>query len=268
MGDKERATYLKVVGKTFAIIETMAQTKTTIRLTDLSQRLKQPKATVFRILYTLRQLGYVRQDPRTETYQLTGRITYNIRDNGREALKAVAHPYMEKLLGRFEQTVCLGVLEHGQVFYVEILEGIRAIRMAALPNTYAPIHATALGKSILAFLEPQQARQILNERPLRKFTERTITSPSLLLRSLSRIRDQGFAVDNEETERGARCVAAPICNSQGKAFAAISVSGPVSHIRRNSFGEIALVLKEVTQEISARLGGENRMGDHANPPRV
>ena len=66
MSDGRRASYLKVVGKTFAIIEAMARAKTGVRLTDLSRQLQQPKATVFRILYTLSQLGYVRQDPRTD----------------------------------------------------------------------------------------------------------------------------------------------------------------------------------------------------------
>jgi DNA-binding IclR family transcriptional regulator len=254
MTEAGRGSYLKVVGKTFRVIQAMAEAKADVRLTDLSRQLPQPKASVYRILYTLSQLGYVRQDPQTETYQLTDRVGWNVRGDVKETLRAASLPWMEKLRARFEQTLSLGLLEQGGVLYVDILEGLGAIRMSAKPNTYAPLHATALGKSILAFLDPGEAERMLTAGPLRKYTDNTITSPSILLRQLSRIRKQGYALDNEENEKGGRCVGAPILDSGGKPFAAISVSGPTSHLRESQVRQIGRTLRRVTKTISARLG--------------
>jgi IclR family transcriptional regulator, KDG regulon repressor len=254
MSGLKNSSYLKVVGKTFDVIQTMARAGPGVRLTDLSRELKQPKATTFRILYTLTRLGYVRQHPQAETYQLTEKISWGIRDNFRETLKQACRPILHQLLVRFEQTVCLGLLEHGEVFYLEIFEGIRTIRMAAAPNTYAPIHATALGKSILAFLDAGEAERMLMNRPLTKYTENTITSADGLLKKLNRIRKQGFAIDDEEAEKGARCVAAPIFNSERKPFAAVSISGPTSHIHGTHINEMGLTLKQSTRQISGRFG--------------
>lgn len=246
--------YLKVVGKTFRVVEAMAHAQSRVRLSDLSRQLKQPKATVFRILYTLGELGYVRQDSRTEAYGLTDRIGWFSRNEMKETLKGAARPYMERLLSRFEQTVNLGLLDQGQVLYLEILEGLRSIRMAATVNTYAPLHASALGKSIAAFLEPAEVTRLLRQQPLTAYTEKTMTNGPRLLKHLRRVRKQGYAVDNEEVETGARCVAAPLFNAQGRAFAALSVSGPTSHIWGERVGEIAAALKLVCRKISAQIG--------------
>ena len=127
--------------------------------------------------------------------------------------------------------------------------------MTATPNTYAPIHATALGKSILAFLEPGEARRILTAKPLRRYTDHTFTSVDVLLRNLERkVRLRGYAIDNQETEIGARCVAAPIFDSKGRPLAAISVSGSRSHINGERICEIGRQLKEVSAKVSVRLG--------------
>ena len=246
--------YLKVVAKTFRLVETMRQVNSSIRLSDLSRALKQPKATVFRILYTLNELGYVRQDPATEAYLLTERFGRFMWDETWETLKGASRPFMERLLHQYEQTVNLGLFDHDRVVYAEILEGLRAIRMTGTINTCAPFHATALGKSILAFLEPHEAEGILKKLSLTKFTDGTIVSLSRLTTHLKLVRARGFAVDNEETDRGARCIAAPILNRQGKPVAAISVAGPVTHIQRTEVKQIGEAVMECCFQVSKLMG--------------
>jgi IclR family acetate operon transcriptional repressor len=199
-------------------------------------------------------LGYVEQDPRSETYRLSSQLGWHTRNDVRETLKATARPYLQRILGRFEQTVCLGILEHDQVLYIEILEGLRSIRNAATVNAFAPVHSTSLGKSILAFLNPSEAEAILKRKPLKKLTAKTITSTALLMRHLAHVRKVGYAVDNEETERGARCVGAPIYDAHGVPFAALSVSGPISHIAGERVAEIARFLIKACGEISRQTG--------------
>src|SRR5215472_2690481 len=196
MAEQVNPSYLKVVAKTFRVIKTLSQAKSGIPLSELARRVEQPKATVFRILFTLKQLGYIEQDPSSETYKLSPERNWQTQNEVRETLKAIARPHMERILARFEQTVCLGMLDQNQVLYIDILEGLRSIRMAATVNTYAPVHSTGVGKSMLAFLHPTEAERMLAKRPLTKLTPKTITSAQALMRHLKRVREQGCAIDN------------------------------------------------------------------------
>jgi IclR family transcriptional regulator, KDG regulon repressor len=269
----DNRSFLKVVAKTFAVVEALAETKAGAGVTELSRKLNQPKATVFRVLYTLQELGYVQKLPSTESYRLTDQLEGLAGGRIKVALKRAARPAMERLLGRFEQTVNLAILDqgHGQVQYLEMLEGLRSIRMAATVNTYAPLHATAVGKSILAFLDPVTVDQVLTRNPPVKLTPKTITSVPALLTHLRKVRDRGYAVDNEETELGARCIAAPIFDSRGVPFAAISVSGPLSHIKHSQLDQVAAVVRRECGRISEQLGyisARARAGDPESADKV
>src|ERR1700730_9400238 len=183
--------FLKVVEKVFRVLETLARSEDGIRVSELSRILEQPKATVYRILFTLQKLGYVRQDADTMAYLSTAHAGWLTRDRANETLRQIARSRMERLLARFEQTVNLAIFDRDRVFYIEILEGLRSIRMAATPMTYAPMHSTAVGKSILAFLHPLEAQQILKRRPLEKHTSKTIVSERMILAHLKQVREQG-----------------------------------------------------------------------------
>jgi DNA-binding IclR family transcriptional regulator len=254
MTERVNPSYLKVVAKTFRVIETLSHAKSGFPLSELARQVEQPKATVFRILFTLKQLGYVEQDPTSETYKLSRQGYWQTQNELRGTLKSIARPHMERILARFEQTVCLGMLDQNQILYIEILEGLRSIRMAATVNAYAPVHSTSLGKSILAFLEAPEAEAILSRKPVTKLTGKTITSVGVLKRHLAWVRKKGYAVDNEETERGARCVGAPIYNNEGRPFAAVSVSGPISYIQGELVSEIAGTLRDACGKISRQMG--------------
>ena len=223
---RRTAPFLLVVEKAFRVLETVARAETGVRVSDLSRTLGQPKATIYRILYTLQELGYVRQDSRTRAYVSTAHAASLTHDRANETLRQLAAPHLKRLLARFEQTVNLAVFDRDRVFYFDILPGLRSIRMEATPMTYAPMHSTAVGKAIMAFLQPQEVQQILKARKLEKHTRATITAVPVLLNYIKRAREKGHAVDNQETEIGARCVAAPIFNAHGRPIAAISVWGP------------------------------------------
>jgi DNA-binding IclR family transcriptional regulator len=246
---------IRVVAKTLRLIEALAQANTSVRLGELARVVDQPKTSVFRILATLKQQGYVQQGPGSDAYALTDRISLLGRSKIEDTLRHAARPFLGRLLVRFEQTVNIAVFDAGQIRYVEILAGLRSIRASPTANTNAPLHCTGLGKSILAFLPPDEARRRLEANaPLQKYTEHTITSVRALTRELARIRKQGFAFDNEETEEGARCIAAPILGPKGDPLAAISVSGAVSSLRSGVVQEIAQALKQCSRGISIQLG--------------
>jgi IclR family KDG regulon transcriptional repressor len=245
---------LKVVAKTFQVIEVLAVASDGAGVTMLARKIKQPKATVFRILSTLSQLGYAEKDDVSNSYRLTSKVRLLVHGEKRETLCRASRPFMERLLSQFEQAVNLAMLDHNQVVYVDMLEGLRSIRMSATVNTYAPVHCTAIGKSIIAFLPSEVSDRILKSRPMLRLTANTIQTIPALQKHLGRIRTQGFAVDDEETEAGARCVGAPIYDPTGIPFAALSVSGPTSHIHGKKLLIMARAVKESANKISAKLG--------------
>ncbi len=248
------APFLRVVEKAFRVLETVARAETGVRVSDLSRTLGQPKATTYRILFTLQELGYVRQDSRTRAYVSTAHAASLTHDRANETLRQLAAPHLKRMLARFEQTVNLAVFDRDRVFYFDILPGLRSIRMEATPMTYAPMHSTAVGKAILAFLQPQEVQQILKARKLEKHTRNTITAVPVLLKYIRRAREKGYAVDSQETEIGARCVAAPVFNAHGRPIAAISVSGPVAYMTAQVIEQIGRALREITHQISSQLG--------------
>jgi DNA-binding IclR family transcriptional regulator len=250
--------FLKVVAKTFRVIEVIAEHPDGIQLGELSRKCAgQPKATVFRILHTLKVLGYVEQNEQSGEYRLNAEIRFLGRGESRETLKRAARPHLERLRAQFEQTVALAVLDRNQLMYIEILDGLRSIRMNATVNTYAPLHSTSLGKAILSQIPGQDALRILQNRQLAKFTPKTITSLSSLGRHLAEVKSQGYAVDDEETEEGARCVGAPIVGRQGDPIAAISVSGPLSALPFEKVPDMGRELKKACRAISEMLGSHS-----------
>jgi IclR family acetate operon transcriptional repressor len=258
---------LKVVAKTFRVIEVVAQHSDGIQLGELARKCeKAPKATVFRILHTLKALGYVQQDEASGAYRLTQELVWLGRSETRDSLIRAARPHLERLRAQFEQTVGLAVLDKDQLLYIEILEGLRSIRMNATVNTYAPLHCTSLGKAILSKLDAEEMARVLGRKPPAKFTSKTITSIALLERHLAEVRAQGYAVDDEETEEGARCVGAAIIGRLGKPVGAISVSGPVSAISLERVPAIAREVKKACKVISELLGAPDG-ADLSTPPR-
>ena len=154
--------------------------------------------------------------------------------------------------------MALAVLDGDQLLYIEILDGLRSIRMNATVNTYAPLHCTSLGKAILSRLPAEERARILGRRPLAKLRPNTITSVAHLERHLGDVRSQGYAIDDDETEESARCVGAAICDHQGKPVAAVSISGPLSFLPPERIPELAREIKKACRSISELIGAQDQ----------
>jgi IclR family transcriptional regulator, KDG regulon repressor len=169
-GKPPKRHFLRNLERGLRVLQAMAQAEDGVHISEVAKTLQIPKATVFRILFTLQETGHVRQDPLTRAYHSTHEIGWLTRNGEMEMLRRVARPHMARLLARFEQTVNLVVLDREQVLYADILEGLRSIHMSATVNTYAPVHCTAVGKSILAYMHPIEAKEILKKNKLAKLT--------------------------------------------------------------------------------------------------
>jgi DNA-binding IclR family transcriptional regulator len=153
--------------------------------------------------------------------------------------------------------VHLAVLDRAEVLYMERVEAQRSLTMGSKLGGRNPVYCTALGKAILAHSPAIEVEQILAACRMEARTRNTFTSALALKRELERIRDRGYAIDDEEIEDGIRCVSAPILNRTNRAVAAISVSGPSSRITPNRFELIGKTVLKAAREVSGYIGHQD-----------
>jgi IclR family KDG regulon transcriptional repressor len=168
---------------------------------------------------------------------------------------------MEELRERTGETVNLALWRGRKLVYAEILDGMFALRMSGSVGQVAPLHCTALGKAMLAWLPPEDARSLAGDEPFKKCTERTMTTWSALDAELAGIRHRGFSVEVEEMDVGAGCIGAPILNARGRPVAALSVSGFIARMGEKERAENGELLLEWCRRISRELGYEDAEPD-------
>lgn len=241
-----------VVRSTFHILEELARAGG-VGVSDLAARTRIAKSTVFRILSTLCEMGYVIRDAE-RNYQLgVGFGQFGGSEATSAALRQVALPYMVDLRNRFGETVNLGVRTLDKVTYIEVVPSEFALRMQETRGASVQVHASALGKAILACSAPDLVESLVRGRKLPVLTDTTISDPADLRAELKRVRSAGYALDRGETSRLARCVAAPIVDSSGAALAAISISGPASRFNPRKDSPVVAALLKAAAEISRKL---------------
>ena len=251
---------IKVLNKTFSILEILLKHDSAMNMTEISEKLGLYPSTIHRILDTLKYWGYVEQNTNTQKYQLglklleLGMAKLHQIDLVREVT-----PYLKALVKQYNETVHLGVLEEGEVLYLAKEESSQTIRMISYIGKRAPLHCTALGKVLLAYMSEEERKEILEEKELPRLTKNTITDKGELEKELDKIREQDFALDREENEKDVRCIGAPIRNYKGKVIAAISISSPIFRIDKNVENNLKEALIKTTNKISKRLGYNGKL---------
>jgi len=252
---------LSSVQKALRVLRTFSADNPELSLTEISQRLDLHKSSVFRILATLESEGFVEKNPLTTRYKLGLRLLeLASRVVGRYDLRDMARPYMEELARELEEIVHLSILDGKEIVYLEKKGGGQPLTVATRVGGRSPAHASAMGKVLLAGVPEDDLADALGPGPLARFTPLTITEIPDLCRELEKIRGQGFAVDNEETFPGIRCVAAPIRNAEGRVIAAISVTAPKQRMGNQRIKEIQKRIVKTARLISERIA-MSRLGE-------
>lgn len=246
--------YIEVLGKALDILDVYTRLeKPTLTLQELSRETKLNKNTVFRVLYTLSEHGYIVK--RGHEYELGNKLaelgTSRLR---RGDLLAVAGPQLDQLRSRFGETVNLGVLDGGSIRYVDVRESHHRFRLAERIGGSDYLHCTALGKAVLAFLPFEDVKQLVKQQGMPRQTDRTITNVAAFKTELARVKEQGYALDAEESMEGAFCVAAPVLDGQGRPVAAVSISGPTTRFGPSGEAAVADALRAAAAAIRAGLG--------------
>jgi len=252
--------YISVTGKIFAVLQYFIERgakQQAIAFQEIASALPFARTTVHRILYSLEKLGYLEKAEARAHYRLAAKF-FELTEPAVHfrRLQSVARSAMVKLLIQFSETVNLGVLENGQVTHIDVLQSPSALRIAANPGERNPVHSTALGKAILAFLPESEVEAILKQHPLIKMTPKTITQKAHLLEHLASVRERGVAFDLEENLTGVVCVAAPIFDQLGRVVASLSVSGPASRMESKLL-QIQDEVRSVGEAISRTLSPQS-----------
>jgi DNA-binding IclR family transcriptional regulator len=230
------------------ILEALAASEDGVSITELADHLGVDKSSASRLMQTLASYGYAEQDAATRRYHLGPQIVRLSRSLlTRMPLRDQAKPFLRQLVERTGECAHLAILAQGQALYIDQVESLSSLRVTTGVGTLAPLHSTALGKSLLAF----GSEPIPTELPA--FTPRTITDSATLRVHLDQTRRQGYAVDDEEYEYGVRCVAAPVFDYRGKVVGAIGVSGPAGRVALDKIAQVGSVVMEISQSLSNRL---------------
>ncbi|WP_372630414.1 IclR family transcriptional regulator [Cohnella sp.] len=252
--DKTERYTIQSIDKALDLLELLAE-HGTLSLIELTELLEQPKSSTYRIVLTLENRGFISRSDEDGKYCLGYKqlmLTRNLLE--RSSLRAAALPEMKKLSEQYGDTVNLGVLLDGQVLYVEIIESTHPLRMTDSIGSRSPFHATAIGKAIAAKLPADEARRLAGRYGLKPLTANTIQSPERFAEELQRIREQGYALDDEEIVEGARCVAAAVLDPDGRPIGAISLSGALHRFKAERLPEISAQVREAAMNVSRKLG--------------
>lgn len=242
--------------KALQIIEFMAESKGPLRLQDIAAGVGYPASTVIRFLNTLMKYGYVNQDKDTLKYSLSFKFCKIANQiSSQLSIRDIIKPYLLELSNKCEESACLAIEENMMALYIDSVEGPDSIlKTTQRIGKSAPLHSTGVGKILLLNYSNEELDTLIAQKGLLQLTKHTITTKEALLAELDKTRKRGYAIDDEECEIGARCIAAPVKDYTGKIIASISVSGPVSRMTMHKIDYIAKTIMSYSDKISRELG--------------
>jgi DNA-binding IclR family transcriptional regulator len=223
-----------------------------LSLTELSVRISLPVSSLFRLLVTLEQRGFLIQDT-DGTYQPSPRVLFGRVRERADRLRERLQPTLQGLAREFNETASLAYRFGDIVQVLDTVESFHEIRATNRVGRVLPPHCSSMGKAITAFQTPEQRDRILESYGLIRRTARTVVDRQAIETDFELIRQRGYAMDRGEAMEGGVCLGAPILLGQGAAIAAISVSIPEIRATTAREGDIVARLRAVTQEISGTL---------------
>jgi DNA-binding IclR family transcriptional regulator len=245
---------LSSVAAAIALLKAFSEDEVDIGVSTLAKRLGMAKSTVHRLATTLVSEGMLEQNPENGKYRL-GIALFGLGALVRRRMdvSTEAKPYLFDLRETTGETVHLAILERTDIMYVYNLESTQAIRMRSDIGVRKPAYCTAEGLAMLAF-QPESLVDDIIVRGLRPRTAKTNTDPQRLREVLAAVRERGYAIEDEESEAGMRCVAAPVRNATRDVVGAVGIAGPVQRLPDEVLASFAPHVVRTAEAISVRLG--------------
>lgn len=248
-GGSRPAGGVQSLDRAFAILETIADAGGVISLSQLAADTNLPLPTIHRLVRTLVDLGYVRQEP-SRQYALGPRLI-RLGETTSRRLASWARPHLAAVVAQLGESVNLAMLDGDQVVYVgQVMPSQNSMRMFTEVGRRVDPHTTAVGKAILASRDDDEIRALLRRTGMASRTEHSITTPDAFVAEIERTRSRGYALDNEEQELGVRCVAVAV---PGDGRLAVSMSGPLTRMADGMVEKAVAPLRSAADAIAAEL---------------
>jgi DNA-binding IclR family transcriptional regulator len=246
------------------ILETVASSGGSASLAETVRRTALHRSTAHHLMQTLVSFGYLRQDPQTRGYQLTAKLfRLTARVWTPEQIGRIADPVAAELTSLTGEGSSVAAYHNGEVTIVAKCDPGNPFRVVQQIGAKRPIHATAVGKAIVAFLSPAERAAVVAQLQFERYTAHTLVTPAAFDGELRRIRSAGYALDDEEHHEGIRCIAAPVFAYTGHAVASLCIVGPKVRMTRQKLRALREPLLARAQSLSAALG----CADDAAPRR-
>lgn len=236
----------------------MLAAKGEMSASHMATELNTSRAACHRFFNTLRDLGYVEK---TDGGRFC--LSFKVLELGMKKLEGfeirhTAHPFMQEIALAFSETVNLGHWDGAAIVHLDKINSTEILRLDVGMGAAAPAYCTGLGKAVLAFLPDGDIDAYLESVTLLAMSPKTITTPEKLKADIARIRQRGYAVDDEELSLGLRCVAAPVFDYTGMPAYALSVSGPTQRMTEEKIEAIQSKLVPICRKISRQIGAPNK----------
>ncbi len=260
----ERSGQVQSLTRALSLLDAIAESHDGLNLSDLAELTGLAPSTAHRLLTTLEAVRFVRFEPSQALWQIgiqafvVGNAFVRTRD-----VAAIARPHMRRLRDECGETVNLYIEDDGEAVCMMQVESREMMRAIARPGGRVRMHVSGAGKAMLAHLDEQRLSALILRFGLKRYTAKSVDSPAKLRTELVRIRERGFAVDDEENAVGLRCVAAPILDEHGLPVAAISLSGPTARLGDTDVARYGRRVRAAARDITLHFGG--RTDWHPNP---
>jgi len=238
------------------VLSALSESSIPLSLTELSRLIPQSLSSLQRITFTLQQLGYLIKDLETKKYNLGQQaisLGFSIIKNFE--LKQIASPFLKSASEEIGETVNLAILDGLEIIYVERVKTQQILNINLEVGSRLPAFCTAMGKAMLAFLPEDQLENILRKIEFKSIATKALKNEQRLRRDLKKVRDKGFAVNNQELADGLRSVAAPVRNYKGEVIAAVNIAVPTIRVSLENLETVlAEKVKEIAGNISSAIG--------------
>jgi IclR family pca regulon transcriptional regulator len=252
--DIKKSDYIQSLEKGLKVISSFDSDNHQMTLTEVAKRVDLTRSNARRILLTLQSLGYVKC--------LDGKqfsLSAKVLGLGYSFLSALpvrdlAHSYMQELTHEVNESCSMATLDGQHMVYVARVQTKRIMTISLGIGTRLPLHATSMGKVLMAGLEPNALAELLKDMELEKFTEYTITDKQKLLERIELVRNRAWSISDQELEIGVRSIASPVKDKYGKTIAALNISGHASRVSKEDMIDTYLpALKSTVSKIEAAL---------------
>ena len=246
---------IRSLDKAISVLDEISGIDGDIDLASLSRMVQMPKSTLLRILSTMKKHNFVHQDEHTKRFKLG--LTLIALGKAAEktfSLMEEVRPFLAQISERTGETASLMVLEGDHAVYIDQVVSKNIIRSEPCIGLSTGLHCSSGGKVLLSSMDDEQINALMKRTTLQRKTAKTLTNSADLWKEIKKVREKGYAIDDEEGEVGARCIAAPLRDERGEVIAALSVMGPSTRIRQKDFTELAQIVIEGASRVSRVLG--------------